>query len=196
VENTETQTSDNQNVGPMTSQDQNEKNDVETNEEANATESSAMTESEDSELIELKQTLGKLEDENLRLRADMQNMLRRHQKEKADATKFANEKLMNAILPVLDSFDKASDASDDDHEGFKKGVLLVRDQLIDSLKHHGLEGFVSQGAEFDPERHQGIQRIEDESVDSETVKDEYQKGYVLNGRLLRPAMVSVLVPKK
>ena len=103
---------------------------------------------------------------------------------------------MNDVLPVLDSFDKAHDSEDQDLEAFKKGVTLVREQLLDALKHHGLEGFVSAGEGFDPEKHQGIQRVDDEGVETETVKDEFQKGYMLNGRLLRPAMVSVLVPKK
>ncbi len=151
---------------------------------------------QENKVIELEQSVQKLEDENLRLRADMQNLLRRHQKEKTDSLKFANEKLMHDVLPVLDSFDKAALSEDEDLEAYKKGVTLVREQLVDALKQHGLEGFVSAGEGFDPEKHQGIQRIDDESVDSETVKDEFQKGYSLNGRLLRPAMVSVLVPKK
>ena len=72
---------------------------------------------------------------------------------------------------------------------------MVRKQLVDVLSKSGLEGFESKGEQFNPDLHQAIQRVEDAEVSEELVKDEYQKGYKLNGRLLRAAMVSVVVPE-
>jgi molecular chaperone GrpE len=72
---------------------------------------------------------------------------------------------------------------------------MVHKQLFQILENHGLKQVDAVGKEFDPNFHQAIQRIESEEVKYEVVKDEFQKGYTLNGRLIRPSMVSVCVPK-
>ena len=151
---------------------------------------------------ELESAMKKLEQENKELKdkflrnvADMENLRKRHEKEKTDLRKYGTEKLMEDLLPVLDSFEKALSASDEGvAESYKDGVKMVFKQLETTAEKHGLKGFDSVGEEFDPNLHQGIQRIDDAEVEAETVKDQFQKGYKLNDRLLRPAIVSVLVP--
>ena len=136
-------------------------------------------------------------DKYMRSVAEMENLKRRHEKQKADAIKFGLESLMKNLLPVLDGFDKSSEVSSETVlEDYQKGIEMVRKQLVDVLAKSGLEGFDSKGEPFNPEFHQAIQKIEDPEVSEELVKDEYQKGYKLNDRLLRAAMVSVAVPSE
>ena len=128
--------------------------------------------------------------------AEMENLKRRHEKQKADAIKFGLESLMKNLLPVLDGFDKSSEVSEETVlADYQQGIELVRKQLSDALAKSGLEGFDSKGEPFNPDLHQAIQRVEDAEVSEELVKDEFQRGYKLNGRLLRAAMVSVVVPE-
>jgi molecular chaperone GrpE len=157
---------------------------------------------EDQELdaikAELEKAKGEIEtfkDRYMRARAETENMRRRHEKEKSDLLKYGSEKIMTDILPILDSFEKALQAAPEggDDGSFVEGMRMVEKQLIDVLSKHGLQQFESAGQPFDPNRHQAIQRLED-NVDEETVHDEFQKGYLLADRLLRPAIVSVAVP--
>lgn len=139
-------------------------------------------------------------DRYLRTAAELENLNRRFAKEKANLVKFGTEDLMKALLPVLDSFEKALEMSggiegSKDDNPFAGGVLLVRDQLLGELRRHGLEAIAAKGQPFDPNVHQAIQRVEG-NVSSEIVREEYAKGYTLNGRLLRPSMVSVEVPSE
>ncbi len=142
--------------------------------------------------IELKE----VKDKFMRTLADMENMRRRHERERGDLLKYASEKLLNDLLPVLDSFEKAvlSSATSESHP-VVEGVKMVHKQFLQILDNHGLKQVNAVGQAFDPNIHQAIQRIESEEAAHEVVKDEYQKGYTLNGRLVRPSMVSVCVPK-
>jgi molecular chaperone GrpE len=132
-------------------------------------------------------------DKYLRTLAEMDNMRRRHERDRQDLLKFATEKLLQDLLPVLDSFDKAAELVSAD-KAVLEGIQMVHKQLTHVLETNGLKVVEAAGQEFDPNFHQAIQRIEGD-VEKETVKDEFQRGYVLNGRLIRPSMVSVLVPK-
>jgi molecular chaperone GrpE len=102
---------------------------------------------------------------------------------------------------VLDAFERAfpdqsqpQTAQEANDPSMVAGLEMVRKQLSTILSRHGLEAIDAKGKTFDPNLHQAIQRIDSEEVDAETVKDEFAKGYKLNGRLLRPTMVSVVVP--
>jgi len=134
-------------------------------------------------------------DRYVRAVAEMENMRKRHEKERSDLLKYGSEKVMTELLPVLDSFENAihSDQSQTSFASVMDGVKMVQKQLTDVLQKHGLEAFDSAGQVFDPNQHQAIQRIEAD-VAEDTVQDEYQKGYRLNDRLIRPAIVSVAVP--
>ena len=150
---------------------------------------------------ELAAEVAELKDKYVRVCAEMENMRRRQERERIDLNKYALETVFKDLLPVLDSFDKAIPDSVEGEEpakadtgGYYLGIQMVKRQLLEVCKKHGLEAIVSLGTQFDPNVHQGIQRIESGEVKVETVGDEYARGYNLNGRLIRPAMVSVLTP--
>ena len=138
-------------------------------------------------------------DRYLRLRAELENFKKRTAKEKEDLHRHALEGIMKDLLPVLDSFEKGFVALQDDktiaQSSFTAGMQLVAEQLQKILTGHGLQVISSCGENFDPLVHQAIRREESADVDSEIVGEEFAKGYQLHGRLLRPAMVSVRVPK-
>ncbi|MES2745403.1 MAG: nucleotide exchange factor GrpE [Bdellovibrionota bacterium] len=142
----------------------------------------------------LEEQLLDAKDRFLRQAADMENMRRRQEKDRADLLKFGTEKLLSELLPVLDSLDKALQAAEGQQNPVTEGVKMVQKQFTGVLDNHGLKPIAAKGASFDPNLHQAISRLE-EDVTEDTVKEEYQKGYTLNGRLVRPAMVSVSVPK-
>lgn len=143
-----------------------------------------------------------LKDKYMRTAAEMENMRRRMERERADIMKYALETVFKDMLPALDSLEKALPETgeaapkrkDGGNSSYYEGMLMVKKQLLDILKKHGLEAIGAQGVAFDPNLHQAIQRVESSTVKADTVGDEYARGYLLNGRLLRPAMVSVLTP--
>jgi len=131
-------------------------------------------------------------DKYLRERADLENFRRRAQKDKEDLMKYGNECLLLEILPVLDNMERAlSHASEESLAAVIEGVNLTRAMLLGVLKKFGVEPVEAKGAVFDPAYHQAMCRIESADVSPNTVIEEFQKGYLLNERLLRPAMVSV-----
>lgn len=164
--------------------------------EANGSPQTAV-DSRDSELDRLAQELADTKDRYLRTVAEMDNMRKRLEREKADFIKFSNESILKDMIPVLDSMDKAvpdEQGLDPAVKSYREGVLMVQRQFLQTLAKHGLEPVESSDKPFDPNFHQAIQRIESGDVTVETVAAEFAKGYVLNGRLIRPSMVSVKVP--
>lgn len=156
------------------------------------------------ELTGLKAKLAELEAKSteqqaefLRARADLENSRKRMEKEKQTFIKYGLEGVLKDILPCLDSFEQATTQNTQEQsvEDLKEGVLLVKKQLLEVLAKHGLEQVESNGSAFDPELHQAIRKEESDGVKVETVGDVYQQGFTLHDRLLRPAMVSVLMPK-
>lgn len=144
-------------------------------------------------------------DKYLRAVAEMENLRRRSEKEKSSLRQFALENVCKDLLPVLDSFDRAlaeqmpkeqDEKAAPNNDSFIDGMLMVKKQFIEILEKQGLEIIEAVGQKFDPNVHQAIQRVESKDTEDERVKDEYSKGYTLNGRLLRPAMVSVMVPSE
>lgn len=152
------------------------------------------------ELERLTSECSELKDRLLRHAADSENQRKRFEREKSELYKFATESLLKDLVPVLDSFEQAAPelASQTDDEAaassFRSGFQMVKKQLLTVLKKHGLESIEAVGQPFDPNVHQAIQRIEDANVKSDTVYQEFAKGFTLNGRLLRASMVSVKVP--
>jgi molecular chaperone GrpE len=150
---------------------------------------------EPSESERLTAELAECKDRMMRTAAELDNMRRRFDREKADLLKFGQEKLFLDFLPALDSLDRAlPEGETNGGDGYLEGMRMVKRQILDVFKKHGLEPIDVKGAAFDPNLHQAIQRIDSSDVSVDTVKDEYAKGYLLHGRLLRPAMVSVLTP--
>ncbi|MCL2519538.1 MAG: nucleotide exchange factor GrpE [Spirochaetaceae bacterium] len=161
---------------------------------------------EKDELQSLKERIGELEELNadlqdkfLRKHADYENYRKRMVKEKGEAILYANADLMKGMLDVLDNFDRAEEAAlaANDIEAVKAGVEMINKSLIELLTNKGLVKIATIGEEFNPEVHQAIAMAEDESgkLTKDTVVEEYQSGYKLNDRVLRPAVVKVAKAK-
>jgi molecular chaperone GrpE len=128
-----------------------------------------------------------------RLQAEFDNYRKRVLREQTSAVELAAEPVMRRLLEVLDDFDLAlmHAGEDVDHERFVKGVELVYAKMIDALKAEGLERIQAEGAIFDPELHEALMQT-GESDDGELrVAEVYRPGYLLRGRVIRPAGVSV-----
>lgn len=146
---------------------------------------------EKSEIDILKDQVDELKNKYLRALADFDNYKKRAAIEQDALVQFSNENLIKEIIPALDSFERAlklRHKSKDDE--FAKGISLVKRQLEDALKKFGLEEVKSIGLPFDPNLHEAIMQKESDKPEN-TVLEEMQKGYILRGRLLRPAMVVV-----
>lgn len=146
----------------------------------------------------LREELEDLRDKYLRLSADFDNYRKRLAREKREILDFGNAERLKELLFVLDNIDRAIDLSEEstgektDFVAFLEGIKLVRTQLVASLGTFGVTGIdASRGTDFDPGRHEAVCRERSSDCGSGTVISEMQKGYLLNGRLLRPSMVSV-----
>lgn len=131
-----------------------------------------------------------------RLQADWENFRRRTANERIAERERATEKLVTALLPVIDDIERAIDHArsqelSDDFKQFVDGVDAVHAKLLDVFAHEGVEPIDPKGEAFDPLEHQAVGRVEDASQYDETVNDVYQKGYRMADRILRSAMVTV-----
>ena len=134
------------------------------------------------------------QDSVVRAKAEVENMRRRSAQDVEKAHKFALEKFAGDLLPVLDNLERALQFADKENEVVKpvvEGVELTQQSFIATVEKHGMELVDPQGEAFNPERHQAMTMQESADVPPNTVTAVMQKGYVLNGRLLRPAMVMV-----
>jgi molecular chaperone GrpE len=139
-----------------------------------------------------------LRDQLLRRAADLENMRRRHAKEKDEHQKFAAEKVLRDTVSVLDDLDRALEhaASNTDSAAVNslvQGLQMVHRRFVQTMEKHGVVAVSALGRPFDPHMHEAISQREDTSVARNTVVQEFQKGYLLHDRLLRPAMVVVAV---
>ncbi len=131
--------------------------------------------------------------EVLRARADFENARKRLEKEKEDFLKFANEALITKLLPIIDNFRLAINSMDDNHkvEDIAAGIKLIEKQFEDALKEFGLEPIEAVGKKFDPHLQEAVTHEETDKFEDDVVTAELQRGYLLAGRLLRPAIVKV-----
>ncbi len=125
-----------------------------------------------------------------RLLADFENYKKREEASKADFKKFAQSSLIEKLLPVIDNLDRALEKADED-DAFVEGVIMTRKELMKILENEGLEEIESDGCEFDHNIHQAVLAEENDEVEENHIIETFQKGYKLNGRVLRPAMVKV-----
>lgn len=142
------------------------------------------------ELEALKDSLAKKEDQYLRLAAEYDNYRRRSQKEKSDAYTNAKSDAVIAFLPVYDNLERAlkQDTAD---EAYKKGVEMTMTQLKDVLKKLGVEEIPALGETFDPNLHNAVMHVEDESVGENTIVDVFQAGFRAGEKVIRFAVVKV-----
>ena len=137
-------------------------------------------------------------DRYLRAVAELDNAKKRAQREREDYIHYANESLLRDLLPVLDNFDRAVRAARMALEapGLLAGVELIRRELLKVLEKFGITPYSAVGQPFDPEKHEAVMRLETTEHPEMTVVEETLSGYLLNGKVLRPAMVIVAVPPK
>jgi molecular chaperone GrpE len=142
----------------------------------------------------LEEQLAAAQDQSLRVAADLQNVRRRAEQDVEKAHKFALEKFAGDLLPIVDSLERGLDLSNPDDENIRpmrEGIELTLKMFGDTLKRYQLETIDPHGQPFNAEHHQAMAMQESADVEPNSVLKVFQKGYQLNGRLLRPAMVVV-----
>ena len=133
-------------------------------------------------------------DQMMRLRAEIENNRKRAERDIENAHKYALKNFIENLLPIIDSLEMGQAAAAADNatlESIREGFALTMDMFIQMLEKNGLEQIDPLGEKFDPERHQAISMIEVEGAESNSVIEVMQKGFLLNDRLVRPAMVVV-----
>jgi len=142
----------------------------------------------------LEEQLAAAQDQSLRAVADLQNVRRRAEQDVEKAHKFALEKFAGDLLPVIDSLERGLELSNPDDEAIKpmrEGIKLTVKMFSDTLARYNLQPIDPHGEPFNAEHHQAMAMQESADVEPNSVLKVFQKGYLLNGRLLRPAMVVV-----
>ena len=142
-------------------------------------------------LKEAEEKMAELEERLLRATADLDNYRKRAQREKDEARQFANQGLLEKLLPVLDNFDMAMDAAKDAEPAVRDGVRMILSQLKGVLIESGVEEVDALGQEFDPAMHEAVSQEETAAAAEGTVVKQLRKGYRLHERLVRPASVIV-----
>ena len=129
----------------------------------------------------------------LHVAADLENVRKRKEREKDELRKYGANSVVLELLPAVDNLERALDHAGGQEEGnsLADGVRMVHKQLLTALQKHGITSFVSLHEPFDPQRHEAIQQAESSEFPSNTVIQEFQKGYFIHDRLLRPALVVV-----
>jgi molecular chaperone GrpE len=146
------------------------------------------------EIVVAKEEAGKNWDLYLRERADLENARKRHQRDREEAIRFANDRLLREMIPVLDNLERAvghAEQGDDDSQGLLEGVNMTINQFRKVLEDFGVKPINALGEDFDPNLHQAMGHVETTDQAPNTVTSEFQKGYLLNDRLLRPSLVMV-----
>ena len=159
------------------------------------------TEEEADPLQELKQEVAEAREEAqknwdlyLRERADLENARKRHQRDREEAIRFANDRLLKEMVPVLDNLERAvghAEQGNDDSQGLLEGVNMTINQFRKVLEDFGVKPIKALGEDFDPNLHQAMGQVESKEQEPNTVVSEFQKGYLLHDRLLRPSLVMV-----
>ncbi|KUP06038.1 protein GrpE [Bacillus coahuilensis m2-6] len=164
--------------------------------EARETSTDETTQSQEdhtNELEELQKKVTEEENRYLRLQADFQNYRRRVELDREASEKYRAQSLITEILPALDNFERAMQVEGEGEQfsSLKQGMEMVYRSLTDALKKEGVEVIEAVGNPFDPTLHQAVMQGEDSEQESNVVLEEYQKGYRLKDRVIRPSMVKV-----
>lgn len=142
---------------------------------------------------ELEKKLEEYENRFLRLQADFDNFRRRTRLDAEASEKYRAQKLIVDILPALDNFERALNIEKENEQisSLLQGMQMVYRSLLEALAKEGLEAIEAVGKEFDPHLHQAVMQGEDNNFGSNVVIEEFQKGYLLKDRVIRPSMVKV-----
>jgi molecular chaperone GrpE len=127
-----------------------------------------------------------------RVSADYANYQKRIPKQIADSVGYEKERILKSLLPVLDNFEHAlNNSQSGDIDAVVKGIRIVYDQMLDAFKSHGVELVLAKDQIFDPSRHEAMMQRSEEDKENNLILEEFQKGYMLNGRVIRPSKVIV-----
>ncbi len=154
--------------------------------------------SPEEKIAELEKQVEDLKSQALYKAAENDNWRKRMMQQKDEAVAYANASLLGDLLDSLDNFDRTLDAAKDakDAKSIADGIKMVNKNLVTMLESkYGLKSFGKEGDEFNPDEHEAIGRVEDESAKNETLKQVYLKGYKLNDKIIRHAKVMVSIPK-
>ncbi len=142
---------------------------------------------------QLQAEVADLQDRFLRQRAEFENFRRRTDRDRSEFLQYAGMEIVREILPILDDFERALKVEGSDGD-YRKGIELIYQRLVDTLKKIGLEPIETPAGEpFDPNLHQAVVRAETNDAPDNTILEGFQRGYNFKGKLLRPAMVKVAV---
>lgn len=144
------------------------------------------------ELEAVKKQLSEGVERMKRLQADFENFRRRTRQEKEELSNMVVQDFIKDLLPMLDNFDRAMAAEATDGTKFQQGVEMIYNQLAEILKNKGLEKIDTTDAQFDPNFHQAVMRVENPDLEDESIAMELQKGYMVKGKVIRPSMVQVV----
>lgn len=137
----------------------------------------------------LEKELADTKDQLLRVTAEYANFRKRSEKEKNESFAFATAKAVGEILGTVDNLERALSNGQEDYEGLKKGVQMTYDGLMASLEKLGVTACGEVGEQFDPNFHNAVMHVEDDSLGENVITDVFQKGYKINDKVVRPAMV-------
>jgi len=172
----------------------NEDVETETDGKGSSAEQAAAESAQDASVEQLQEQLIEARDAVLRAKAEAQNTRRRAEKDVENARKYALEKFCSELLPVGDNLERALEAAQIEHEAIQpitEGIELTLKSFVDALGKFNVERIDPMGEPFDPQLHQAMTMIENPEVEPNSVIAVMQKGFTLNGRLVRPAMVVV-----
>lgn len=137
----------------------------------------------------LEKELADTKEQLLRVTAEYSNFRKRSEKEKSESFNFAITKAVSEILATVDNLERALSNEKEDYDGLKKGVQMTYDGLLASLEKLGVTAYGEQGEQFDPNFHHAVMHVDDDELEANVITDVFQKGYKINDKVIRPAMV-------
>ena len=148
------------------------------------------------QLEQLQAELSAKDDRLVRLQADFDNFRKRTAKEKSELAAVIEQAFLKDLLPLLDNLSRASEAAENneaaDIETLRKGIEMIKQETVAVMGKHGLEPIDTQGKMFDPNFHQAVGAVQDDTKADGSIAAELQRGYVARGRVIRPSMVQVV----
>ena len=147
------------------------------------------------EMEKVKDELAAKNDRLLRLQADFDNFRKRAAKEKLELTAAIEQSFLTDLLPLLDNLERASSAAEgenSDVETLRKGIEMIKTETVNALTKHGLEPIDTKEKMFDPNFHQAVGAVQDDSKQDGAIATEFQRGYIARGKVIRPSMVQVV----
>lgn len=151
----------------------------------------------DEEIKKLKEEIQELKQDYMRQIADKENLRKRLEREKSEYYQYALSEFFGELIVVLDNFERSLKSDDQKNlDKFQEGIEMIYKQLLDLLNKYGVKPIEIKDKTFNPHLHQAFMTEESEDIDNPQIGEEFQRGYTLNERLLRPSLVKVMLPKK